>query len=443
MNINHVQKDLSSYLDNQVSDKRRLEIENHLKDCPLCSEELLKLKALTQKLKAWQAPTLGPDFDNSVRNKIVLGELERSEVKMKKKTLAVLIPSGVLAGILIIAFLFTQTYVRRAVQGRLSGTGDDISGLGGSKLASTRGYTGKDHYGDIDNTRYNEEKEGLKITEIFSQKGEPYRKIAKSAPDSAVRSGAEYNGEIEPPPTGGSVIVIQPVLPATGQGEMIIRTANVMLEVEDGKEAYKKASSLCQELGGYLSSSNFYKDAEGREAGSITMRIPKDKFLTALDRLSTLGKIENINSNSQDVSQEYGHLKSQLDTAMIVYNKMLEALQRRQVTISEAMRLESELTPVRQRIENLKNKIEALNNAVSFTTITLNFHEPRVSAKVLQESGQSIRESLITAKINAVKFVASLIKAIPALIVVGFWFLLALGVILLVKYAIVKIFRRG
>jgi hypothetical protein len=156
-----------------------------------------------------------------------------------------------------------------------------------------------------------------------------------------------------PQPGEGPVIVIQPTLPATGQGDMIIRTATVALEVENGKDTYNKASQICQDLGGYLASSNFYKDQEGREAGTITMRIPKDKFTVALDRLGALGKVENIGSNSQDVRQQYSNLKAQLDAAMVVYNKMVEALQKRQVTIPEAIRLESELTPVLRKIENL------------------------------------------------------------------------------------------
>jgi len=238
----------------------------------------------------------------------------------------------------------------------------------------------------------------------------------------------------------GPVIVIQPIIPATGEGDKIIRTGTIKLEVENGKQAYKLASEICQELGGYLASSSFYKDKEGREAGTITMRIPKDKFTTALDRLGALGKVENISTDSQDVSQEYAALKSQLDAALVVYNKMLEALQKRQVTIPEAMRLESELTPILNRVAQLKNKIEYLNNAVSFTTVTINFHEPQISTKTLAESRRFVKESLISAAANAIRFLA---QALPVVIVVLVSLGVAFGIVLVAKIIILRLFKRG
>ena len=425
MNKGHVLKELSSYLDNQLSDNERLKIENHLRDCKICSKELSRLKLLSEKLKTWQAPDLDANFDASVRNEIVLRELQGGAVKMKKKTLAILIPSSALAGILVIILLggLMNRYLKPGAQGRLKETRDQI----GKQYESYSINKGRTREG-VDFSY------GLRAgtSQIAKHEYEAWGGVPTAA------GAKEYGSTLS---SGeGSVIVIQPVLPATGEGEKIIRTAEVKLEVRDGKETYKKASEICQDLGGYLAASNFYKDAEGRESGTITMRIPKDKFLTALERLNALGKVENSSTNSQDVSQEYANLKSHLDAAMVVYNKMLEALQKRQTTIPEAARLESELTPILQRIEGLKNQLEYLNNAVSFTTITVQFHEPRVSAKVLEETKKHIQESILTAKINAVKF---LTRAIPVAIVVVIWGAIVLGIAILVKYWVIRLFKRG
>jgi dsDNA-binding SOS-regulon protein len=246
--------------------------------------------------------------------------------------------------------------------------------------------------------------------------------------------------DYSPSSGNGSVIVIQPNLPATGEGEHIIRTGTVRLEVGDGKDTYRKASDICKELGGYLAASNFYKDDAGREAGEIIMRIPKDKFTTALDKLSSLGRVENISTDSKDVGQEYANLKSELDAAMVVYNKMLEALQKRQTSINEAARLESEITPILRRIADLKNRVEYLNNAVSFTTVTLKFHELQVSSKVLKDSTRFIRESLIKAGVGLVKFAAAAIPVTIVLVIVG---VVALALGLLVKRLIKRLLKRG
>jgi hypothetical protein len=228
-------------------------------------------------------------------------------------------------------------------------------------------------------------------------------------------------------------------LPATAQGEKVIRDARIMLEVADGKAAYNKATTICQELGGYLSSSKFYKDNEGREAGTIIMRIPKDKFALAQEKLSTLGKVEDITTDSRDVTQEYNSLKIQLDTVKVIYDKMLEAFKKRQVTIPDAIRQESELAPIRSKMENLTNRIAQLDNSISFTTITLGFHEPKVSEKTLSESRNIIKESMITAKINFIKFLAG---AIPQAIVAAILVIIGLVVFLLVKPLVDRFFKK-
>jgi hypothetical protein len=83
--------------------------------------------------------------------------------------------------------------------------------------------------------------------------------------------------------------------------------------------------------------------------------------------------------------------------------------------------------------------MENLNNAVSFTTITVDFHEPRVSTKTLKESKRFIQESLISSTVNAVKFLAA---AIPILILVVVCGAVLTGLALLV-YWVIRLFRRG
>ena len=447
----HATKMLSSYLDHQLSEKEKSKVESHLKSCKACSEELARLKLVSEKIKLWHAPELGTGFDSSVRNDIVAWELERGEVKMKKKTLAILIPSSALAAILVAVFvgnhLGLQERMRLAVHKTV-------------KQYEPYYSTSRDAAGDWSYGR--NIASAAKSSAAFEMKGIPKREfgdgLASSyvSRESYVATGAaagswdqglavqtktmvaqDYAG---PQGGEGTVIVIQPTIPATGEGEKIIRTGTIKLEIENGKETYKKASQICQELGGYLTTSHFYKDNDGREAGTITMRIPKDKFTTVLDQLGALGKVENIGTDSQDVSQEYANLKAQLDAAMVVYNKMLEALQKRQVSIPEAMRLESELTPILKRVEGLKNKIEYLNNAVSFTTVTVNFHEANASVRTLKESGRLIQESMIKTGINTIKFLAA---AIPLLVVGAVLLGIMVAIAILIKYWIIRIFKRG
>lgn len=431
-------KELDSYLDNQLSEIKKLRIEEHLRKCKTCNEELAALRALSEKLKSWPAPVLKPTFDSCVKNKIVALELAKEGVKMKKKTLSILIPSGAIAGILIVSLLSFQMYVKSGMRGRFKSGPDSL----GEQYEADSVYNRFTNSGNI--------VAGQKKLANARHGGKVKEQLAKNAIETGfwgsdskreryIRSGEEkgvYNvaaklgsvgivDNISPMPPAKSsisksignisvlgeedarVIVIQPTLQATGIGDMIIRTAELTLEVENGKETYRKIADICREFGGYQAESSFSKNDQGREAGRVTLRIPKDKFLNALDKLSELGKVKANNTYSQDVRQDYANLKAELDAAMVVYSKMLEALQKRQTSIPEAIRLESELTPVLKKIENLKNEIERLNNLTSFTTITVNFYEAEVSAKVLEETKKLVKENMLAAKINAVRYFAT------------------------------------
>ena len=466
----HVLEELSAYLDNQLSDSKRSRVEKHLQSCANCSEELKKLRVLSEKLKAWHAPDPDSSFDGSVRNEIVRRELEKGEVKMKKNTLFVLVPSSVLAGILMFAFL-GNAYFHRGLQGRYKASMADLGEQFGTKqyepyysrsqsdvissLPNQNKYTGSNSADKMEFAKamtYGKDNAPQSAAVLRTRVGREslgsydQQNYAAVSANSEGGGAGDYNRPAEEnrlPETSAdnsSVIVIQPVLPATGEGDKIIRAGTIQLEVENGKDTYKKAAGICQELGGYMSKSNFYKDTEGRESGTINMRIPKDKFTVALDRLSALGKVENIDTDSQDVSQQYANLKSELDATMVIYNKMLEALQKKQVTIPDAIRIESELTPVLKRVQNYKNQLEALNNAISYTTVTVVFHESKISVKTLQESKKLIQESMLSAKIKSIKILA---QAIPNMFGIVVLFVAFVVVAFLIKFLIVSLFKRG
>ena len=92
---------LSSYIDGELKDKQRLELEEHIKTCVSCQKEVSMLKALSGGLKKWQIPELDKSFDRTVQDEIVRQELEKGEAKMKRKFVPILIPSGILAGVLV------------------------------------------------------------------------------------------------------------------------------------------------------------------------------------------------------------------------------------------------------------------------------------------------------------------------------------------------------
>ncbi|MGE5308275.1 MAG: DUF4349 domain-containing protein, partial [Deltaproteobacteria bacterium] len=365
--------------------------------------------------------------DDQVRSRIALREIQGEEEMNKTATgwlRPQLVPSGVFVGILgflIVGTLATQIFTKRGYQGREKAAADDM----GEQYSP--GKYSREFKTDQYEPYYQDSKASVSSARSSQEmaRGEAARKriALNNNPVHAVTGGAVMQGPLTvpvPPPDQGSVIVIQPTLPAVKDGDMVIRTALIDLEVIDGQKAYDTASKVCREMGGYLAASHFFRDAaSGRQAGKIVMRIPKANFLDALTQLSSIGKVENKTSDSRDVTQEYLNVKAQLDAAMVVYNKVLDSLQKRQTSIPEAMRLESEITPILARVQSLKNRLDSLDNQIALAMVTVQFHEADVSAKVLADTKNELKKGMLAALIDLIRWVTGNLAAL-ALTLIAF-----------------------
>lgn len=444
---------LSSYIDGELQDKQKREIEQHLSGCADCRAQLEELKAVSVPLKAWQVPEPSWDFDNRVRHKIVVSDLERGRVKMRKP-LWVIIPSGAVAGLLVLVMV--SSLVRRGLEGRVreATVGDKFAELEktfngdlqyepyydeGSNFTTTRNAKMSEQLqiggGVVRDISQYTQRTGNQVFVNYEDQLSRLEMANNGAPVATPVSESWEDGKALAEAPTGSVIVIAPYLPATSESEKIIRTANIRIEVEDGQAVYGKLTALCQEEGGYLSGSQLSADEDGRISGHVTMRVPQAKFLETLEKVRGLGSVKVFMTNSQDVSRDYRNLKERLDAAKVVYDKMLKALQDRKNTVEEAIRTESELTPVLGRIQWLKDQIDVLENAVSYTTITVAFNEPEVSERLVAASGQHIRRALMASKIS---FIKSFAKALPHLV----GFILMVLVVLGVGIGIVRLVTR-
>lgn len=114
----HFVTQVNNYFDNRLTVSAKVQFEEHLKVCPVCSGEVERLEKIREQLKIWQSPEAKEGFENSVRNKIVAWELERGNEKMKSKLSVIFVPASVLVGVIV--FLFVgQAYFKRGLQGRM------------------------------------------------------------------------------------------------------------------------------------------------------------------------------------------------------------------------------------------------------------------------------------------------------------------------------------
>ena len=82
-----VKKILSAYLDGELDEKRRRLVEEHLRGCQECSEELNTLKALDQLARSSKVPEPGEEYwktlSGRIRSRIILEEEEGRLSRLK------------------------------------------------------------------------------------------------------------------------------------------------------------------------------------------------------------------------------------------------------------------------------------------------------------------------------------------------------------------------
>jgi archaellum component FlaC len=152
---------------------------------------------------------------------------------------------------------------------------------------------------------------------------------------------------------------------------MIIKTGRLNLVVKDVLDTVKKIGKFAEENGGWVVSSNI-SEYEKVPSGSITVRVPAEKFDEAKEYFRSLAvKVTNESVQSQDVTEEYVDLQSKLRNLEATEAQLLEIM-KRSGTINEILQVHRELTNIRQQIEQIKGKMQYLEQSVKMSSITVN-----------------------------------------------------------------------
>lgn len=213
----------------------------------------------------------------------------------------------------------------------------------------------------------------------------------------------------------------------------VIKTAYLSIEVGEGKfeKVLFDLTRLADNNGGFVSNTQSYSDTDGKlTSGSITIRIPHDKYNSVLDLVKDMGTVDSITVSGQDVTQEYTDLESRLRN-LSAQEEILLDLMSQSKDVGDSIEVQRELSYVMEQIEIIKGRMNYLDNLVSFSTVEVYIHEPEPI--ITNTSGWGFLEALkrglrgaVTVFNGIIVFLlaASPILAIIAIIVVVVWLII-------------------
>lgn len=174
----------------------------------------------------------------------------------------------------------------------------------------------------------------------------------------------------------GESLVLPSFAPSL-QTRMLIKTADLICEVENFDEARARVQNLAEQNGGYIISSQTSVSDENRKSGHVSLRIPSDKFDETLAALKKLAKkTDNESINGNDVTEEFYDVSARLDNKRKAEQRFQEILRTANKT-TEILEVERALMNVREEIERMEGRKRFLADQVALSTINVNLYEPR------------------------------------------------------------------
>ncbi|MBS1516649.1 MAG: DUF4349 domain-containing protein [Bacteroidetes bacterium] len=157
---------------------------------------------------------------------------------------------------------------------------------------------------------------------------------------------------------------------------MLIRTGNVKIESDNYDGAEKIISGLVKTSNGYITNSSAEMNASGKKQGTITARIPSDKFDSFLNSLNSAGKILSQEISGNDVTSEYIDLDARQKTQRELEKRLLELLNNKTAGLSDVVSVEEKLSGVREKIESTEGRMKYLKNQSDYSTLEVSVYEP-------------------------------------------------------------------
>lgn len=220
------------------------------------------------------------------------------------------------------------------------------------------------------------------------------------------------------------------------QEQLIIRTGNLEVIVEDTEEAIDEITSRVNAAGGWVVSSNVFQMGEAK-SGNMTVRVPVAEFDGMMAQIETLAvEVVRSSTSGEDVTEEYVDRQARLQNLEATADRVRGFLEDAD-TVEEALAVNAELSRLESEIEAMRGRIQYLEQSAAFSTIQVNL-TPDALAQPIEIGGWRATGVIRDA-------VRALVSALQGLATIVIWVvivLLPLALIVLLPLALIYVFVR-
>ena len=164
-----------------------------------------------------------------------------------------------------------------------------------------------------------------------------------------------------------------------GYPRKVIQNLSLAVQVANIKEGIEKVRQKTQASGGYVAELNLY-DSENQSA-NLVLRVPAQGLEEFGKWFGTLGKVLTETLHSEDITGAFYDTEARLNNAKLREKRLLELLAQAK-NMDEILKIEGEVSRVREQVEQMQGQINRWNHQVDLATVHLTLQtKPQVVAK--------------------------------------------------------------
>jgi len=162
---------------------------------------------------------------------------------------------------------------------------------------------------------------------------------------------------------------------ASSAASMIVRNGTASIEVDSLDAAIARVRLVAGRVGGFVANTAIQGGRDQARTASLEVKIPAERFDDALAGLTPIGKVESVNVNAEDVSEEFVDISARVENAHRLEARIIDLLANRTGKLQDVLSVEHELARVREEIERYEGRLRFLKTRAAMSTLTIAVHE--------------------------------------------------------------------
>ena len=185
----------------------------------------------------------------------------------------------------------------------------------------------------------------------------------------------------------------------------IISQGSMSVEVPDVSFASARVRAIAEGAGGFVEQLSSF-GVDQFQQSTLTIRVPQEEFFSVFEQIKALGKVQNENAGSEDVTERFIDLEARLKSAQREEASLLSLLDRAE-KVSEVLVIERELARVRTEVEQVQGQLNFLERRVDLATITVFLTPPKRDDAQAPSGSLSVETPDVGSSVSAIKALVS------------------------------------